>query len=328
MKLDAKQTQLLYLLDYNARISLSELNKKLHLSKQNIHYKLKKLQESGVIEKYVAVIDIHKLGYFTFRAYIRLGRVTSKDVKEIVEHLNKDHSILWLVSITGIWDFEIVFVAKDYIEFDMLFRSVKEYLGEKLIKYNLSMSIVNLHYPKDYLLNKKRELKTIAYYGYGPEIRKIDNVDIKLLIELSENCRRSNQEIGQKLGVNYHTVKSRISRLEREGIIQAYRTKLHIQRLGYKHVKAALYLYPHSQEIEIEIMTFISSFSNVTYVVKILGEWEIEIEAEVKNEDQFYEILLEIRNKYPTAINDYYIFEVTREIKLNYFPIGKRLLTK
>ena len=91
-------------------------------------------------------------------------------------------------------------------------------------------------------------------------------------------------------------------------------------------MKAALYLYPHTQKNEKELMTFISSFSNVTYVVKILGEWEIEIEAEVENETKFSEILRIMRNKYPELINDYYTFEVTREIKLNYFPNGEVLL--
>ena len=73
-------------------------------------------------------------------------------------------------------------------------------------------------------------------------------------------------------------------------------------------------------------MAFISSFPNVTYVVKILGEWEIEIEAEVENETKFSEILRTVRNKYPELISDYYTFEVAREIKLNYFPNGEVLL--
>lgn len=91
-------------------------------------------------------------------------------------------------------------------------------------------------------------------------------------------------------------------------------------------MKAALHLYPHTEHVEKELVTFISSFQNVTYIIKILGEWEIEMEAEVETEHTFAEMLRSIRNKYPALINDYYAFEVTREIKLNYFPIGEKLL--
>ena len=326
IQIDAKTRQLLYALDYNARATLTTLSKKLKLSKQNIQYKIKKLEQQGIIEKYVTVVDIHKLGFLTHRVYIRLGKATEKDVAEMITALQKDPNILWFVSITGVWDFEIVFVAKNYITFEKMLREIKESLGEKLVKQNISMSIVNLHYQKDYLIEKKRELKDIAHYGYEPESKEVDETDIHLLIELSKNCRRSNQEIGKILRVSYHTVKARIKQLEKEGIIQSHRTKIHIQKLGYKHMKAALYLYPHKEKAEKELMTFISSFPNVTYVVKILGEWEIEIEAEVETETKFTEILRIIRNKYPEMISDYFTFEVTREIKLNYFPNGEVLL--
>lgn len=328
MKIDTKIKQLLYALSYDARATLRALNKKLKLSKQNIQYKIKKLEEDGVIEKYVAVVDIHKLGFFTYRVYLRLGKVHEQEIPEIISYLQKHQNILWFVSITGTWDFEIVFVAKDYIVFEKMLREIKEYLKEKVVKENISMSIVNLHYKKDYLIEKKRELKDIAHYGYDPETKKVDETDIHILIELSKNCRRSNQEIGNIVKVSYHTVKARIKRMEKEGIIQAYRTKIHIQKLGYKHMKAALYLYPHTEKTEKELMTFISSFPNVTYVVKILGEWAIEIEAEVENETKFYDILRTVRNKYPELISDYYTFEVVREIKLNYFPNGEELLKK
>lgn len=327
--MDIKKAKLLYYLDYNARSNLSDLSKKLQLSKQNIEYKIKKLNQEGIIEKYISVIDIHRLGYFTFRVYIRLGKVTEEDISDIINYLKNNPHILWLVTISGNWDFEIVFVAKNYIEFERLFNNVRQYLGERLIKYNISMSIVNLHYRKDYLIdNKRNNIDKIASYGHASTMRKIDETDIKILIELSENCRRSNLEVGKKLGISYHTVKSRIQKMEKEGIIQAHRTKIHIQKLGYKHMKAALYINPVSEEKEEQLINFISSFPNVTYIVKILGEWQIEIEVEVEDEKKLTEILKNIRNNYPELINDYFFFEVTREIKLNYFPNAELLLKK
>jgi DNA-binding Lrp family transcriptional regulator len=326
--MDLKLLKLLYYIDYDARISLSSLSKKLQLSKQNINYKIKKLEEEKIIEKYVSVIDIHKLGFLTYRAYIRLGRVTGEDLDKISMYLKDKSYVLWLVSISGAWDFEIVFVARNYVEFSKQFQEIKEYLKEKLVKHNMSLSISNLHYKRDYLLEKGREIGSIAYYGYEPQNRKVDETDLKILIELSENCRNSYQEIGKRIKVSNHTVKARIKRMEKEEIIKAYRTKINIQKLGYKHMKAGLYLYPHTEKIESELITYISSFQNVTYVVKILGEWEIEIEAEVKDQEQFFEILRSTRNKYPNLINDYNTFEVKREIKLNYFPNAEKILKK
>src|SRR3989344_1163374 len=221
--MNLKDKKLLYYLDYGARSNLSFLSKKLQLSKQNIHYKIKKLEDQKIIENYITVFDIHKLGYLTYRAYIRLGKVTDKDIYEISQSL----------------------------------------IGNKLVKVNLSMTIINLHYKKDYLINQDRKLTEIAYYGKAPQFKEIDRTDIGLIMELSKNCRRSNQEIGKLLGISHHTVKSRIERMEKEGIIQSHRTKINFQKMGYKYMKAALYLYPISKDKEKELMTFLSSFPEI-----------------------------------------------------------------
>src|SRR3989344_6696301 len=203
--MNVKDAKLLYLLDYDARASLAELSKKLKLSKQNINYSIKKLEKEGIIEQYIAVIDIHKLGFLTYRAYLRLGKVSDKGLQDITEYLKESPRVLWLVSIDGTWDFELVFVARNYIEFAKIIDSLKQYLKERLVKYNLSMSIVNLHYNKDYLINHSRDVTNIRYYGYEPEYNPIDETDRELLLELSQNCRRSNQELGKQLGISNHT---------------------------------------------------------------------------------------------------------------------------
>lgn len=325
--MDLKQKKLLYHLDYSARENLSALNKKIGLSKQNIQYKINSLVDKGIIEKFLSVINIHQLGFFTFRTYLRLGKISSKETEDIIEKLEQNSNILWLVSLTGTWDLEVVFIARNQIEFAKIFGDLKEELGERLVKYNISSSIQNLHYKKEYLLEKRRnKTKSESHYGNEPKETTLDKIDIMILIELSEDCRRSNQEIGRKVGVSYHTIKDRIRQLEKKGIIQSYRTKINIQKLGYKHMKAALYLYPHSKKEEQDIVETLTRFSNVTYIIRVLGEWELEVEAEVREEEEFYKILKEVRNKFPNKINDYNILQVTKEIKLNYFPVGKLLL--
>ena len=66
--------------------------------------------------------------------------------------------------------------------------------------------------------------------------------------------------------------------------------------------------------------------------MEVLGEWQLEVEAEVESQEGFTELLRKIRNNVPDIILDYEILQVTKEHKLNYYPVGhemrERLLTK
>ena len=61
-------------------------------------------------------------------------------------------------------------------------------------------------------------------------------------------------------------------------------------------------------------------------MVEILGEWQLEIEAEVSNQEEFTNLIRDIKKEFPDIILDYNILQVTKEHKLDYFPMGNEFL--
>jgi len=84
LKLDKYDKKLLYELDKKANLPLSVLASKLHRSKQVILYRMKKLEEDGIITGYHAIVDMAKLGYFSFRIYLRFHQTTEEEEKQFV----------------------------------------------------------------------------------------------------------------------------------------------------------------------------------------------------------------------------------------------------
>lgn len=328
MSLDNINFRILWNLDYNARIPLSELAKKVNISKQNLNYRLKKLVKDEVILGFMSLIDIHHLGYLTYRAYFRFKNVDEKKEKEIIDYFKKNDYVLWFVSISGSWDLEAVFTARNFIHFNNILKKVKEDLGEYFSKYNTSSSIFNYHFKRDYLLNKKREEFSPKYYGFEPKQEKLDKLDADILIQLSENCRQNNQEIAKKIGVTYHTIKNRIKIMEKKKIIQSHRTLINLGKINRKFFKALIKLNNPTKEEETKFYTFCSQYNFVVYLVEVLGEWQLEVETEVETQEEFIELLRKIRNNFPELISDYDILQVTKEHKLNYLPMGYEILEK
>jgi len=328
MSLDKIDYKILWNLDYNARIYLSDLSKNTNLSKQNLNYRIKKLIHENILLGFRSMIDIHRLGYLTYRIYFRFKNVDSQKEDEIINYFKTNDHVLWFVSTSGSWDLEAVFTARNEIHLNNIFKKVKEDLGSYFSKYNVSSSIFNYHFKRDYLLNKKREEFTPTYYGFEPEQEELDKLDIDILIQLSENCRQNNQEIAQKLGVTYHTVKNRIQELEKKKIIQSHRTLINLSTINRKFYKALIKLNNPTKEEEKKLYYFCSQHNFVVYLVEVLGGWQLEIETEVENEEEFTTLLRKIRNEFPNLILDYEILQVIKEHKLNYFPMGREILER
>lgn len=326
MSLDKIDFKILYNLDYNARISLTDLSKIVGISKQNLNYRLKKLVKEKVILGFMSVIDIHQLGYLTYRIYFRYKNVDEHKEKEILSYFQEHKNVLWLVSLSGSWDIEVVFTARNYIHLNNMFKRVKENLGQYFSKYNVSASIFNYHFKRDYLINKKREDFLPKYYGFEPQEISLDKLDTNILTQLSENCRQNNQEIAKKLEVTYHTIKNRIKMLEKKKIIASHRIIIDLSKINRKFYKALVVLKNPTKEEERKLYTFCAQYNIVAYLVEVLGDWQLEIETEVQNPEEFTELLRKIRNKFPELIIDYDILQLIKEHKLNYLPMGKGIL--
>lgn len=61
----------------------------------------------------------------------------------------------------------------------------------------------------------------------------MDNLDKQILNILQKNGRITHEEISKKLNMSRPAIHQRIAKLEQQGIIEGYRTKINWSKLGY-----------------------------------------------------------------------------------------------
>ena len=159
IKLDKKDKQILFELEYNARIPLTVLAKKVSLSPQTVKYRIEQLEKKGVIRKYVAFFDISKFGYQYYRLYIRCENVSLEDEEKIITYFKQHENVVWLVSCSGKYDLEVLFVARNFINFNSMLKEVYNKFPNKLHNNVTSVSISNYHQKRGYLLDKKTNVQ-------------------------------------------------------------------------------------------------------------------------------------------------------------------------
>ena len=328
MKLDDLDLRLIWHLDYDARLAATELSKTLGVSKQSVAYRLKKLEQEGVVKGYLTQVDIHQLGYLSFRIYFKLKNIFYDRSAAFERFLTDNPYTLWVVRMNGAWDLQVVFTVRDYIHLNRIFKKIMQRFGAQIHKYNISMTAVSYSFKRDYLVKSKRDKRVRTYFGFEPRPHVFDVTDYKLIGFLAQNARATMDEVVKGVGISFPTVKARLKKLEAEKVIQGYRLLSDSNRLGRRYYKALLSLYNISEELEAKIYDYCASQDFVTYLNEVLGDWQLEVEVEVLDISELHDLLKKLRQKFSSHIVDYEILEITEELKHNYFPMAEELINQ
>jgi len=112
--LDAFDTRILAELQADARLSLAEVGRRVHLSQPAVAERVRKLEAAGVITGYRATVNLAALGY-GIRALVRVGRA---DYARMVRLIGQTPEIVNAWNITGedSWTLEIAVVDVAHLD--------------------------------------------------------------------------------------------------------------------------------------------------------------------------------------------------------------------
>jgi Lrp/AsnC family leucine-responsive transcriptional regulator len=112
--LDAHDTRILAELQNDARLTMAELGRRVHLSQPAVTERVKKLEAAGVISGYRATVNLGKLGY-GIRAIIRVGRA---DYARVVELVQQTPECVNAYNVTGddSWILEIAVIDVSHLD--------------------------------------------------------------------------------------------------------------------------------------------------------------------------------------------------------------------
>jgi len=320
VKIDLKDRKILYQLDLDCRQSNTQIGKKVGLKKDVVSYRLKKLQDEGIIRNYYTEINTFKLGYDVFRVYINFQYVNS-DLKENIIQYFVNYQNSWVVAtIKGEIDLDVVIWVKDIFEFYQFWDKTLDLFEDYFEKYAISIYTQAIVYKKSYLLpdeqvGSDREMLKISCGGKSVEI---DEIDYKLLNELAVNARAPQLELAEKLGCSSQSINYRIKNLVKSGVIKAFRINLDLPKLDIHSYKVDIYLKDH--KLKKPILDYLKDKPYLEFMNFAIGWADLEPEFVVKNFDELLKILDEINLEFSGAIKKQAFFITEKIYKLRCLP--------
>lgn len=319
-KIDLKDRKILYHLDLDCRQSNSQIGKKVGLKRDVVAYRIKKLQDDRVIKFFWTNIDAYKLGYYVFRFYINYQYVTPENKNRIIEFLVEDKRTWVINSIIGKYDLAVVVWVKDIHDFYHFWEKLLNNYGDYFSQKIFSIYVQAFSYPKSYLLldnfNKSDRLD-YEVVGVGKTVT-LDELDIKILNEISENARIPLIELADKFDTSSQTINYRLKNLIKQGVIQGFRVAIDISKIGLQYFKVDIYLKEHSQRNR--MINSIKMNPYVAFIATSAGVSDLEIEFYIQDTVKLNQVMDQINSEFPGAIRNWEYFTVSQNHKLRCIP--------
>jgi len=312
--MDALDERLLQLLDQDARRTLSDTAKALRLSKAAVSRRIEKLEQSGIIQGYYTLIDARKLGYLSFRTYIKFNKTTPAIEKQFIDELAADPHVWWVGLIQGTWDLGFVIWAKDPYAFRRTWmqrlKKYRPYVG----RYQVIPYTDLKHYP--YFSGKESDREKEPEEGM-PSV-SLDETDLSILRILATHARWPVTRIAQQTGLTPAIVTYRMRELKRKGVIRNFRTQINTAQLGYAIYKLDLYLEDLNQVDN--VYRLLESFPSLVYIDETVGGADVQASFYFKNAQELERTLAAIKKKFAQILREYEYFTYNHVLKHAYFP--------
>jgi Lrp/AsnC family leucine-responsive transcriptional regulator len=320
-EIDLKDKKILMQLTKNSRQSLTQIAKKVGLTKDFVFYRIKRLENTGIIKKYLTQIDVLKIGIIGCRFYYKFQYTTPQLRNEIIEYFISHPLSIVVYSLEGSFDLEVRFLIPSSSNFFSFYETTskkyRDYFSEQVFTVNYFSHI----YGYSFLMNEKEKLKSKVFFKeatsrhFSSDI-KVDKLDFQILSILNINARIPIVDIAKLCNSTSRTILQRMKRLEEIGIIGGYSIDLDYSKLGYRFYVVSFELKKYAELHN--IIEYVSKNPALYLAERIVGFGDLTLGFILKNVDELHVILDDLSKKFPDVIRKYNYYSHLKEHKCQF----------
>ncbi len=316
MSIDLLDRKILYELDRNCRATHAQIAKAVKSGRNVVAYRIRKLEEQGIIRGYFAEINNHALGLTGFRAFFRFAHHDPARIAAFFGEALKDPRVAWCFSVKGQWDADIVYWAKSRFEFYRLLAGLKTAFSDLLAEERVAVIVDIWHFPKRYLVGDKRD----NHYLFSETDATVTPEEGAILRALAFDSRKDILRLSRETDLSVNTAKKYLASLLKKKVILAFRPFIDIAALGYRYSRLHLTLRDHTEEQRRSILTFLSLDPDVVYLDFYINGADVEIEYHVPSEDALDAKIDVLLSRFGAVIAAYETVKFEKEHVVRYLP--------
>ncbi len=322
IELDLLDRKIMYLLSQNARFSESSIAKALKISKEVVHYRIKRLMKEEFLHGFITVLDEEKLGLSTYRVNLILH--PSHSHQQLLDFLLADSRITNVIHLNSKLDLQFTATTATTKEFDSFFDVFLHEHHASIKDYSLSTFLEEHYLGLDFLLENAAERPQIVERKGSAFQReftertknqssvKLDEKDRQILTKMVMNSRLPILQLSQSLGLAPTSVQRRISMMIQAGVIKNFIPYASFSFLGYQWY----FLHLRTKNLnQARFLEFLHQHPNMVWLSKHVGKWNYHLSIFIQNHTEFNHIVQQMREHLGDSLIDYSSSTVFKQYK-------------
>jgi len=319
-ELDLKDRKILYLLSEDGKMAVTDIAKDVGLSKDAVTYRINRLVERGIILYFIPIINVHKLGFFSYYIYLQLENLKSETDSELLNYLKESKYTMFVGSCFGSYDVVAQIFVKNTQELDIFLRELRNRYDSNIRDFTLLLATKEQKLPAKYLAESQSLNLPLRKKETDEKNIILDEKDMQILAMLSRDAKIPTYKIASELNISSDAVIYRIKKLVDLGVIDRFIAAIDVTKLGYRWHIVLLQMRNLTDEKEKILLSFIKGHPHMLYLTKAIGKYDLAIDVNAKNEKHFNDVLMELRIKFQDIIKAYDTILMFEEYKYTYFP--------
>lgn len=330
LELDKKDKLILFHLIHDSRQSLLSIGKKVGISKESTHYRIKRLIEREVIKNFSIFVNVQCFGYSLMMTHYKFININPQIKKEIIDFFVKNKHVFYVSLLEGIYDLQVDFLLGNPFQLEALLDETREKYHKFLSYLPSKFYMRGEFFHFSFLLDGTRNKFTSINWEWGAGLVNLDEFDFKILTELAKNTRTPTKTIANTLHSTVTKVNNRIKKIEnklyppidrkRTGST-IYTINVDWAKLGYRWFHLQISMSDYSKKNLI-----LNYLRNNPYLIRYFKFINLDMDLHftflLENMEQLRNIIEDITTKFPDCINDYHFYSTFQVYKHTFFVPG------
>ena len=323
IKLDKIDQKIIRMLARDSRMPLSAMARAAHVSVDTAKNRLHALKTVGVVSALFAEPDLAALGLRTFRLYVDVAAMPVETRRRLMQAYRTHGSTQWVAWGEGAWDFILRFSLPDESAFKAEVESFMNRFGAFVQRKSITLGMYQSYFPPTYLAGGERRARIRFDSARLPA--KLSAADYRILSALYDDARIPTTHLAQALRLTPEAVQYRLKRLLEKGVIQGYSAWFDSQPAGFEFHKVFFWLQNLTPQQEKNFVRYLESDPHVAYLVRVLGDWDLEVDVHVQSPRQLHDFISSVEKRFPGLVRDHASLVILENAISN--PLGQFLET-